>query len=58
MATAALPVRSQRRNTAWMRVRLGELEQAILRAEAYGDRPLTSAEIRARLAAIREGRER
>lgn len=42
---------------AWLRVQISELAAELLRAEAYGDRQLTSAEIRQRLTSMLEGRE-
>jgi len=56
-ASASSPARN-RTNASWLRVRIAELHAELLRAEAYNDRPLASADVRARLTAMLEGKER
>lgn len=53
----AAPTAPRNRNAAGLRIEISNLHDDILRGEVYGDRPLSSAEIRRRLKAIGEGQQ-
>lgn len=56
-APAANSPARNRTNAAWLRVEIARLHDELLRSEAYGDRGLTSAEVRQRLTAMLDGKE-
>lgn len=55
----AMPSPARNRTSAtWLRARILRLHDELLRAEVYGDRQRTCAEIRRELAAVLAGEER